>query len=283
MMTSSMANCMNCGRELLEAEQQDSFCPECRALASQPAAERLRKGGRLAIERMPVTAAIVAVNVLIFAAMVLSGVSVSVPQIPQLIHWGANFGPQTLTSEPWRLVTSNYVHIGILHIALNMWCLWNLGALAEQLFDRWTYFLTYTACGVAGSITSLWWHPLAVGAGASGAIFGLAGALISALYFGRLPIPRRALQSTLKSLISFAGYNLFFGTVIPGIDNSAHLGGLVCGLILGTVLARHLASSAEERNAWRRWVFLATALILFLAFHFLRHLPQPPLPSLSSI
>ena len=274
---------MNCGRELREIEQQDSFCPECRALTSQPATPAtVGKRGRLALARMPVTASIIAVNALVFAAMTLSGVSFSVPQIPQLIQWGANFGPLTLTSEPWRLLTSNYVHIGILHIALNMWCLWNLGALAEQIFDRWTYFLTYTACGLAGSITSLWWHRLGVGAGASGAIFGLAGALISALYFGRLPIPRRALQSTLKSLISFAGYNLFFGTVIPGIDNSAHLGGLLCGLILGTVLARHLTSPPEERNAWRRWVFVATGLVLVLAFHFVRHLAQPPLASSSS-
>jgi len=270
---------MHCGRQVLQTEQPDSSCPECRALTSEPAAQPAARHGRLALERMPVTTGIITVNALVFAAMILSGVSVSVPQIPQLIHWGANFGPRTLTSEPWRLLTSNYVHIGILHIALNMWCLWNLGALAERIFDRWTYFLTYTACGISGSVTSLWWHRLGVGAGASGAIFGLAGALISALYFGRLPIPRRALQSTLKSLISFAGYNLFFGTVIPGIDNSAHLGGLLSGLILGTVLARHLASPADERNAWRRWVFVATGLVLALAFHFLRHLAQATFPS----
>lgn len=234
------------------------------------------------LERMPITTAIIVVNALVFAGMILSGVSVAVPEVPQLIKWGANFGPLTLSSQPWRLLTSNYVHIGILHIALNMWCLWNLGALAEHIFDRWTYFLTYTACGIAGSITSLWWHPLGVGAGASGAIFGMAGALISALYLGRLPIPRRALQPTLKSLLSFAGYNLFFGTVIPGIDNSAHLGGLASGLILGTILGQHLASSPEVRNSWRRWVFIVAGIVLLLAFHFVRHLAQPSFPPLPS-
>ncbi|MBV9183716.1 MAG: hypothetical protein JO356_20615, partial [Acidobacteria bacterium] len=71
--------------------------------------------------------------------------------------------------------------------------------------------------------------------------------------------------------LSFAGYNLFFGTVIPGIDNSAHLGGLVSGLILGTVLARHLTSPVEVRNWWRLWVFIVAGVILLLGFHFVRH------------
>jgi rhomboid protease GluP len=152
-----------------------------------------------------------------------------------------------------------------------MWCLWNLGALAERIFDRWTYFLIYTICGLAGSIVSLWWHPIGVGAGASGAIFGLAGALISALYLGHLPVPPQALKSTLKSLGSFAIYNLIFGAVVPGIDNSAHLGGLMSGLLLGAVLARHLTSPPEERNSWRRWVSIVAGLLLLLAFNFLRH------------
>ena len=270
-----MTICSNCGRELPDSGQPDRQCPECRALLAARAQGQVAPTRRSrALERMPITTAIIAVNLLVFAAMTLSGVSPATPQVGQLIHWGANYGRDTLSAQPWRLLTANYVHIGILHIALNMWCLWNLGALAEQVFDRWTYFLTYTACGIAGSITSLWWHPLGVGAGASGAIFGLAGALIAALYLGRLPIPRRALQPTLKSLLAFAGYNLVFGTVIPAIDNSAHLGGLVSGLILGTVLARHLTSLPEVRNAWRRWVFIATAIFLLLAFHFVRHTTQ---------
>jgi len=220
---------------------------------------------------MPVTSAIIGINVLVFVLMTLSGVSPGMPQVPQLVKWGADFGPLTLTTQPWRILTSNYVHIGIIHIALNMWCLWNLGILAERIFDRRTYFLTYTVCGLSGSLASLWWHPTGVGAGASGAIFGMAGALISALYLGHLPVPPRALKSTLKSLGSFAGYNLFFGAVVPGIDNSAHLGGLISGLALGAVLARHLTSPPDERNSWRRWVFIMAGVVLLLAFHFVRH------------
>jgi rhomboid protease GluP len=233
------------------------------------------------LEVMPVTSILVGLNIAVFVAMTLSGVSITSPQSMQLLKWGADFGPSTLRTQPWRILTSTYVHIGIIHIALNMWCLWNLGALAERVFDRWTYFLTYTVCGLAGSIVSLWLHPVRTGAGASGAIFGLAGALISALYLGKLPVHPRALKSTLKSLLSFAGYNLFFGSVVPGIDNSAHIGGLISGLALGAVLAPRLMASRETRNSWRLFVFVAAAIVLALAF---RHVQQnfihngPPVP-----
>jgi len=109
---------------------------------------------------------------------------------------------------------------------------------------------------------------MGVGAGASGAVFGMAGALISVLYLGSLPVPRSALTATLKSLGSFALYNLIFGQVIPGIDNSAHIGGLVSGLALGAVLGRHVTSPADERNTWRNGVFAVAAVILFCAFYF---------------
>lgn len=184
------------------------------------------------IEGQPITTTLVGMNVAVFLAMVLTGVSPTNPTQAQLLTWGANFGPLSLGPQAWRILASNYIHIGIVHILLNMWCLWNLGALAKRIFDPWTYVLAYTACGLAGSISSLWWHPQVVGAGASGAIFGLAGALITALYLGRLPIAKQAIQGTLRSLLVFAGYNLFFG-LAPGIDNSAHLGGLVAGLALG--------------------------------------------------
>jgi rhomboid protease GluP len=183
--------------------------------------------------RQPITTTLVGMNVAVFTVMALTGISPTAPTSVQLLKWGANWGPLSLGAEPWRILASNYIHGGIIHIALNMWCLWNLGFLAERVFDPWTYVLTYTFCGLAGSLASLWWHPLAVGVGASGAIFGLAGALIAALYLGHLPISKQAIQGTLKSLLTFAGYNLFFGAVAQGIDNSAHIGGLLAGLALG--------------------------------------------------
>lgn len=260
------------------------MCPECRSNAidvqapdsvAAPAPRRI-----VASARPPVTTALVGANAAVFVVMLFSGVPLTNPNTAQLLSWGANWGPLSLGPQPWRILTSNYLHIGIIHIALNMWCLWSLGQLAERIFDRWTYFLTYTACGIGGSLASLWWHPMVVGAGASGAIFGLAGALISALYLGRLPIPKEALRGTMRSLLTFAGYNLFFGAVGAGIDNSAHIGGLITGLVLGALLARHLTDPSEIRSRWNGGVFVVTALILFGAFNFLRHakgdLPQLP-------
>jgi rhomboid protease GluP len=265
-----MALCLNCGREYPATNDPQNICPECRATAYARAQAQARAERPSLIKLLPVTSAIIAANVLVFVGMVVSGASPVEPTISDLVKWGANTGVQTLLQQPWRMWTSNYVHIGIIHIALNMWCLWSLGVLAERIFDRWTYFLTYTCCGIAGSLASLGFHPTRIGAGASGAIFGLAGALISALYLGHLPVPPRALKSTLKSLVLFAGYNLFFGAVVPAIDNSAHLGGLVCGLILGAVLARHLTSAREERNVWRQWIFIGAAVVLLVIFGVVR-------------
>ena len=225
--------------------------------------------------RPPGTKALIRINVAVYAAMVLTGVSPFDPTPAQLIRWGGNIGPLSLGTEPWRLLASNYLHVGILHLGLNMWCLWNLGALAERIFDPWTFFLIYTASGLAGGLASLWGHPMVVGVGASGAIFGLAGALIAALYFGRLPIPTTAIRGTLKSLVSFAGYNLLFGAMIPGIDNLAHIGGCLTGLALGAALAGSLMAAPEARAARRRGVFVAAAIALAMGFSMVKRVSGP--------
>src|ERR1700680_350510 len=229
--------------------------------------------------KQPITTTLVGMNVAVFGVMVLTGVSPVEPSSAQLLKWGANWGPLSLGPQPWRLLASNYIHVGFLHILLNMWCLWNLGFLAERVFDPWTYVLIYTASGLAGSLGSLWWHPLSIGAGASGAIFGLAGALIAALYLGHLPISRQAIQGTLRSLLVFAGYNLFFGAAVPGIDNSAHIGGLVAGLALGAVLAKHLTAPIEGRDRWGLGVFFVAAIVLLLVYMELKHVSGGPPPS----
>ncbi|MBA3915057.1 MAG: rhomboid family intramembrane serine protease [Acidobacteriales bacterium] len=239
---------------------------------SPPLAQRMRSWP-------PLTTALVAINVLVYVAMIATGVSPMQPTIPQLLQWGADFGPLTLNGEFWRMLTSNYVHIGLIHIGLNMWCLWNLGMLAERIFDPWTYIVVYTACGLAGSLNSLFWHPVGVGAGASGAIFGLAGALIAALYLGHLPVSRQAMQGTLRSLLTFAGYNLLFGAIGSGIDNSAHIGGLVAGLATGAALSHHLTSGPGVRRTWRTYIAVATVLLMILGTSYLRkHNQLPPLP-----
>jgi rhomboid protease GluP len=272
-----MPTCVRCGRESPSpSEGVNSLCPDCRAdtgvmvpsndAVVPPASVRNRQPFLL-------TQVIVGINVLVFVAMVLSGVSPMGPTVQQLVTWGANWGPLSLGTQPWRMLTSNYVHIGIIHIFFNMWCLWNLGRLAERVFGRWTYLLVYTASGIGGSIASLWLHPEVRGAGASGAIFGLAGGLIAVLYLGKLPIAKEALKPTLKSLITFAAYNLFFG-LMPGIDNAAHLGGLATGLGIGAVLARSFSEPLENRARWRNYVTVGTALLLLAGYNFVKQKAQ---------
>jgi rhomboid protease GluP len=225
--------------------------------------------------QQPMTLLLVGANVAVYLLMVLRGLSAVSPSQQGLLRWGADWGPLSLGSQPWRMLTSNYVHIGIFHIFFNMWCLWNLGFLAERIFGRWTYLLIYTASGIAGSLASLWWHPMVVGAGASGAIFGVAGAAIAALYLGKLPIPKEAIQRTMKSLLTFAGYNLLLGSAVRGIDNSAHVGGLLGGLICGAALSKHLLAPPDERRRWRLIVLVAVIIGLLAGGNFVKRRFDP--------
>jgi rhomboid protease GluP len=267
-----MPLCARCGQEMPGSSEGEtgSLCRDCRADLDPTSIETATPAPPVRIsQRFLLTQAIVGINVLVFIGMVLSGVSPMSPAGLQLKAWGANFAPLSLGSEPWRILTSNYVHIGIIHIFFNMWCLWNLGRLAESIFDRWTYLLIYTASGIAGSLASLWWHPQGIGAGASGAIFGLAGGLIAVLYLGKLPFAKDALKPTLRSLVMFAAYNLFFG-LVPGIDNAAHLGGLAAGLGIGALLAGSVTEPPDVRARRRNFVTVATVLLLLAANSYLR-------------
>ena len=272
-----MPTCVRCGRDLPSSPpgELSPLCRDCRdnepsmVPANGPSNETVPPPPVRNSQPFLLTQIMVGINALVFLAMVLSGVSPMAPTVQQLVTWGANFAPLSLGSQPWRMLASNYVHIGLIHIFFNMWCLWNLGRLAERIFDRWTYLLVYTASGIGGSLASLWWHPQGIGAGASGAIFGLAGGLIAVLYLGKLPIAKEALKPTLKSLISFAAYNLFFG-LVPGIDNAAHLGGLAAGLGLGAVLAKSVTEPPAERGRWRNYVMVGTALLLLAGYNFIK-------------
>ena len=188
---------------------------------------------------MAVTQAIFGINVAVFVAMTLAGVSMlDNPSGQDLVRWGANFGPLTVSGQWWRLLTCIFVHGGLLHIGFNMWCLWNLGRLAESVYGHWTFAAVYLISGLAASLTSVIWNPIVLSVGASGAIFGIAGALIASFYLGEFSLPRAALAGMLRSVVVFVGYNLFFGAVIARTDNAAHVGGLLMGLLLGALIAK---------------------------------------------
>jgi rhomboid protease GluP len=177
-----------------------------------------------------------------------------------MVHFGANFGPYTLSGQWWRLLTYMFLHGGFFHIAMNMWCLWNLGALCESLYGRFTYAAIYLITGVAGGLASVGWNPSVLSVGASGAIFGLTGALIASFYLGEFSLSGISIKGTLSSLLFFAGFSLFLGKVVPGIDNACHVGGLVSGLILGALIA--LAAPDRDKPMARIGILLFVVVLL---------------------
>jgi rhomboid protease GluP len=192
---------------------------------------------------MAVTQAIFGINVAVFVAMSLAvGVTVlGDPAWRELsVRLGANYGPYTLSGQWWRLLACVFIHGGLLHIAFNMWCLWNLGRLAESVYGHWTFAMVYLITGLSASLMSVAWHfPIPVpSVGASGAIFGIAGALIASFYLGEFSMPRAAMSGMLRSVATFVAYNLFFGAVMASTDNAAHVGGLLMGLLLGALIAK---------------------------------------------
>ena len=151
-----------------------------------------------------------------------------------LTELGANYGPAIRDGQYWRLVTSMFLHGGLIHLALNAWALFQIGALLELLAGSSWMLLVYFTTGIAGSLASaLFTRQPSVGA--SGAIFGLLGALIAFLLRRRGALTPQG-KSILMQLVGWAVINVFFGFSTPGIDNSAHLGGAVAGLLLGSVL-----------------------------------------------
>jgi len=263
-----MAKCAQCGRQLPAFSFGKRICQWC---VQHEAAQRGEVSEDAIQVIMPapwarggtgrtVTQAIFGINLAVFAGMVLAGVSITEPTTQELIHWGANSAQLTLGGQWWRLVTNTFLHIGIIHIALNMWCLWSLGALAESLYGPWTFAAVYLISGVSGSLASVAWHPYGISAGASGAIFGLAGALIASYKLGEFSLPPSVVAGTLRCTVAFVGYNIVIGLMSGRTDNSAHLGGLAGGAILGALIAR----VAPQRDAVASRIAIVTLGIAML-------------------
>jgi hypothetical protein len=149
---------------------------------------------------------------------------------------GADYGPQTVNGQWYRLLTSTFVHVGGLHLLFNMWVLWEVGRAVERLLGSVGFAILYFISGLVGSLVSLFWHPLLVSAGASGAIFGVCGALFGFLVRRRAAIPPEVFAKVRKSGVAFLLFNLAFGLLVPNIDLAAHAGGLAAGFLCGLAL-----------------------------------------------
>ncbi len=193
------------------------------------------------------TALLIAVNCGLFAWQVLHGMDITSPSTADALRWGADYAPLTFLAEPIRLFSSMFFHFGLIHLMLNMWALYIFGSIAEQMLGRFYFLGLYLLAGLSGSLLSGYiaiQDSLAllqlghmdqsllpsVGAGASGAVMGLGAALTVLSLLPVLPQQRFLLDK--KTLLSVMAINLAMGFMISGINNAAHIGGMIMGALL---------------------------------------------------
>ena len=199
-----------------------------------------------------VTPTLVGLCVLVWVLNIASGMSPMSPRPIDLLMWGGNFLPATV-QQPWRLLSSVFLHGGIIHLAFNMWALWDTGRLAERFYGNFQLLLIFFVSGLSGSMTSLFFSAShSVSVGASGAIFGVVGSLLAAVFTKAHKLPTGLVTSMRSSMLTFVGYSLFMGFVASFIDNSAHIGGLVGGFAMGMILAEKFDGDEYRHQAlWR--------------------------------
>jgi rhomboid protease GluP len=207
---------------------------------------------RSAPSHVPVTVTLLVINVLVFLAMVYNGAGLWHTSTVVPLAWGANFGPATQDGQWWRLCSALFLHFGIVHLTLNMWALWDIGRLLEQLYGRWRYLALYLGSGVIGNLVSLALQGnQAVSGGASGAIFSLYGALLVFLLRERRQVDSGEFKWLFGAASAFVVFALAMGMLITGIDNAAHIGGLFAGALLSIVLSRRWTRRSPRSQVTR--------------------------------
>lgn len=222
-----MPSCLKCGTALAVNEEGVApvLCDRCAGVATGRARRAMAMGG---LGSYPATTLLMAISIIAYVADFVPGVD--------LRSLGMNYGPLTLSGEYWRLFTAGFLHANIFHIGLNMWCLWSLGHLSERLFGKWQTFAIYMITGVGGAILSVAYDPHRSSLGASGAIFGIAGAVLAGVKFGDLAIPAGEKRAIFSSVVFFSVFNFMFG-FSGNTDNMCHLGGFITGLLIGLPLS----------------------------------------------
>ena len=226
---------------------------------------------------------LLAANILVFAYMAWSGAGIWKPSWEVLFNWGGNLGAVTASGEWWRLVTNLFIHLGILHLAVNMWVLNGMGRMIERLLGSGVFLLIYLGSGILGGMASIYAYPTMTSAGASGAIFGLYGALfgfcirsrqgISLKTWGSLP--GNGLGLVTLNLFVIVACNFFIGFTNEGIDNMASAGGLASGFVLGYVGSQSFGRFLGD-GLLARPPALVTVLWLLMASLSLTFLPSRP-------
>lgn len=226
-----------------------------------------------------VTYVLIAANLAMFGYELAKGASAITPTPQQMVELGGNFAPFTLNGEWWRIVTSMFLHFGVVHIALNMVCLYQ-GRVVEQLYGRFSFLVLYLVAGLLGGVASLAHNSNAVSAGASGAVFGVYGAFGAFLVVRKAAMEEEIWKKTTRQIITFVAINLVYGMSVPGIDMSAHIGGLIGGFAVGVLML----VGGREKAARQRTVRALVALVLGVAVTagVVAKLDRPPSPAVAS-
>ena len=228
---------------------------------------------RSSAQRTHLTHALLWLNLAVFVAMLVWGAELWHTSNSVQLAWGANFGPATQDGQWWRLVSAMFIHFGVLHLGMNLWALRDIGRLVERLYGGWRFVTIYGVSGILGNLLSLVVQGNhAVSGGASGAIFGLYGALLVFLWRERQQVAPSEFRWLFGGASLFSGLILLMGWVIPGIDNAAHAGGLVAGALSGWMLARPWMPSSPHN----RFGQVLASVLLLLASGWLIHLIPPP-------
>ncbi|MDO5136738.1 MAG: rhomboid family intramembrane serine protease [Eubacteriales bacterium] len=195
------------------------------------------------LKKVPVTAALILLNLAVFLATDFTGGS---ENTAHMIQWGASYTPLILEEGEWyRLFTAMFLHFGITHLGNNMLVLFVLGQRLEPAIGKARFLAIYLLAGLGGNLISLGREiqgkDFAVSAGASGAVFGIMGAMLYVLLLckGRLS------DLTARQVLIMAAFSLYFGFTSGGVDNAAHVGGLLCGFLAALLLVRRPSLSRQ--------------------------------------
>ncbi|MGO1513131.1 MAG: rhomboid family intramembrane serine protease [Psychrobacter sp.] len=195
------------------------------------------------LKKAPVTTLLIISFVALFILQVLTGVDANNPSTESLLMWGANALPFTMSDDPWRLVSSAFLHIGLMHLLFNGFAMYFFGQVAEPMFGSVKFLALFLLAAIGGNLLNnhvTWMGILdgtgqpGISAGASGGIMGIGAALLIAAIF---KISVNGMVLNLKSLIFIMGINLIYGFAVPGIDNAGHIGGAITGLLIALPFA----------------------------------------------
>ncbi len=210
-----------------------------------------------------ITYSLIILNICVYILTAFLSQNLMDMDIEVLVNMGALYGPFTVLEGEWsRLFAAMFLHGGMTHLLMNMFSLYLIGRGVEQYFDTKSYLSIYLFSGLLGGLASLYMHPESVGVGASGAIFGIFGAMAGFFLAHREKIEAHT-KAFMKDFAIIIGINLVIGFSIPSVDVSAHVGGLIAGFIGGYIISKN-----------PKWIWSYSVAMVLLMIAIMRYLPS---------